>query len=228
MVTALIVAGGKGTRMGAGINKVYLPLMKNEIISHTIAVFEKNRRVDEIVLVTGDEDIERLQEIITRCGFTKVMAAVSGGDSRQKSVYNGLKYVKDGIVLIHDGARALIDDEVINAVIDDCMEYGAAAPGVICKDTLKSADGEGFIAGTVDRSCTYHIQTPQAFGVKCIKDMHKRAKEDGFEGTDDCSLGERYGLKIKISKGSYENIKITTPEDILVAEKILQERMCRK
>lgn len=221
-ITALIVAGGKGKRMGAGINKVFLKLADKEVIARTVEAFEKNAQIDEIVVVTGQFDIDAAKSILKP--FNKLKNVAKGGAERQQSVYNGLKYVCGGIVLIHDGARALISQEEIDNVIADCKKYGAAAIGVSCKDTLKSADKEGFISGTVDRSSTYMIQTPQAFKTDIISELHERAKNDNISVTDDCAIAEHYGIRVKITEGSYDNIKITTPSDMAVGEIILRQR----
>lgn len=221
-ISAVIVAGGKGKRMGAGINKVLLPLCGKAIIARTAEEFENNARVDEIIIVTGEEDIEAVKAVVGACG--KVAAVIGGGAERQQSVFNGLLEASGDIVLIHDGARALITDIEIENAINDCIKYGAAAVGVPCKDTLKSADADGFIKGTVDRDRTYMIQTPQAFETNMIRMLHKRAASDGLTVTDDCAIAEYYGVKVKITEGSYGNIKLTTPVDLAVGEMILKKR----
>lgn len=221
-ITAVIVAGGKGTRMKAGINKVFLKLLEKEIILHTISAFDNNRLISDIVLVT--DDIEKCRNLIAEEDFSKPITVVSGGATRQQSVYNGIQKADGEFVAIHDGARALITDDEITAVINDCIKYGCAALGVKCKDTLKSADEDGFICATIDRNVTYNIQTPQVFNKEMILVAHMKAREDGFEATDDCAVVEHFGGRIKITEGSYENIKITTPEDMAVAENILQKR----
>lgn len=224
-VTAVIVAGGKGTRMGADKNKVFLELAGKEVIFYTMYAFERNERIDEIIIVTGENDIKQCSDIVKRYGFYKVSAIIKGGKTRQKSVMNGLKAACGDIVLIHDGARALVNDEEINNVLDDCIEFGAAAAGVPCKDTLKCIDEEGFIKNTIDRDRTYMIQTPQAFQRETILKMHRIAEAESFNATDDCMIAEHYGMKIKISDGSYENIKLTTPEDMIIGERILRKRV---
>lgn len=221
-ITALIVAGGKGRRMGAGINKVFLKLAGKEVIARTVEAFERNAQIDEIVMVTGKSDMEAAKNILK--SFKKVKNVIEGGSERQQSVHNGLKCVCGDIVLIHDGARALISQEEIDNVIADCKKYGAAAVGVSCKDTLKSADKEGFISGTVDRSSTYMIQTPQAFKTDIISELHEKAKNDNLSVTDDCAIAEHYGVKVKITEGSYDNIKLTTPSDMAAGEIILRQR----
>ena len=224
MVSAIIAAGGKGTRMGAGFNKVFMRLCGDEILLHTMRTFNESPLVDEIIVVTGAEDIERVNMLGRDNNIDKLCVVTQGGDTRRASVYNGICHAKGDIISIHDGARCLITQKEIADVISDCEKFGAAALGVVCKDTLKAADENGFISHTIDRSKTYQIQTPQVFKSDAITAAHKRAIEDGFEPTDDCSLLERYGGRIKITDGSYDNIKLTTPEDIAVAEKILESR----
>ena len=222
MVSVIIAAGGRGTRMGAMINKVYMQLCGREVLSYTIEAFEKNSLTDEIIVVTGENEIELCKSMIAKYGFNKVSAVTVGGSSRRESVYNGIALAVGDIIAIHDGARALISQEEINAVIADCKKYGAAAVGVSIKDTLKSADKNGFITGTVDREKTYSIHTPQVFMRDIIVNAHKKAYEENIEATDDCALVES-SVNIKITKGSYNNIKLTTPEDMIMAENILRE-----
>ncbi len=223
-ITAVIVAGGRGARMGADKNKVFLPIMDREVLYYTISAFERNRRINDIVVVTGKNDINECKALTEKYKFSKIKCITEGGAARQQSVMNGLMKADGDIVLIHDGARALVTDSEINNSIDDCIKYGAAAVGVKCKDTLKSADTDGFISGTVDRESTYLIQTPQTFYLNKILKLHKMAENEGFEATDDCMIAEHYGVKIKISEGSYDNIKLTTPEDMIIGERILRKR----
>lgn len=222
MVTAIIAAGGKGTRMGADINKIFLPLGAMEIISRTISAFENCPRIDETVVVTAENDLPILRRVLKKYGFKKLAAIVAGGSTRAESVRNGLNAASGDIVLIHDGARPLITEDEILRVIDDCEKYGAAALGVKCKDTLKKSDADGFIETTLDRETTYQIQTPQAFYRKDILRAHSLPGSES--ATDDCALAERAGIKIKITEGSYENIKLTTPSDIIIGEEILRRR----
>lgn len=223
-ISVVIAAGGRGTRMGAGFNKVFMKLDGAEILLHTIRAFDESPFVDEIIAVTGTEDIERVQALAKDNNIKKLVCVTEGGSTRRASVYNGIIKAKSDIIAIHDGARCLISQKEIENVIKDCEKYGAAAVGVICKDTLKAADDDGFIAGTIDRSRTYQIQTPQVFKRNIILEAHEAAIKNGFEPTDDCTLVERMGVRIKITPGSYDNIKITTPEDIPVAERILNRR----
>lgn len=224
MVSVIIAAGGKGRRMGADKNKVFLDLNGKEILAHTISAFEKNENTDEIIIVTADEDIKTVENIICREGFKKITAVTEGGKERQDSVYNGLICAKGEYVVIHDGARCLITDENITAVINDAKKYGAASLGVKVKDTLKTVDENGMIISTVDREKTVHIQTPQVFLREEIMDLHKKIKEKGIAVTDDCSVFEHFGKKVYVTEGSYDNIKLTTPEDIITGCEILRKR----
>ena len=217
MASAVIVAAGMGKRMGAGINKAYLLLGGKTILEQTVTVFENCRKIEEIVVVT--DDTEKCRELLK--GFKKVTKIVLGGATRQDSVKNGLKMCQGEFVAIHDGARALITAEKIEKVIEDAKKFGAAALGVKCKDTLKASDENGFIAKTLDRDWIYRIQTPQVFKRTEIEEAHSKINS---ELTDDCAVMELVGKKVKITEGSYENIKITTPEDLIIAEKILEKR----
>lgn len=222
--TAIILAGGKGLRMGAGINKIFLKVADTEIIARTIDVFNSCSQIDEIILVSARTDFDRINEIITHFGFSKITHIAENGAERGDSVYNGLAYASGNIVLIHDGARCLITETEIAAVIADTVKYGAAATGVTVKDTLKTIDDNGRIVSTVDRNKTVQIQTPQAFATDEIRTFYTLAKQDNLHFTDDCSIFEHYGKTIHFTNGSYDNIKITTPEDITVAEEILKRR----
>lgn len=222
-VTVIIAAGGKGTRIGAGKNKVFLKLIDKEVLYYTISAFENNRNIDDIIVVTSEVDIGECESLISRYNFTKIVKVIKGGKTRQESVIKGLRECDGDIVLIHDGARAFVTDSEIDNTLSDCIKYGAAAVGVKCKDTLKISSG-GFIKETVDRENTYLIQTPQAFQRKEILSLHEKAFAEGLEATDDCMIAEHYGVKIKISEGSYDNIKLTTPEDMIIGESILKER----
>ena len=199
-ITAVIVAGGKGTRMGADKNKLLLKIGDKEILYYTLNAFERNKKIDDMILVAAKNDIKDCERIISGA-VTKVKRIVEGGETRRQSVMNGLMAADGDIVLIHDGARALVTDSEINASIEACIRYGAAAAGVKCKDTLKIGRG-GFIDGT----------------------FHKRAADEDCNAADDCMIAERYGVKVRISEGSYDNIKITTPEDMITAERILERR----
>lgn len=220
MTSGIIVAAGRGRRMGKDINKVFLKIKGKEILKYTVDTFLECSSIDEIVVVTGKEDISFCEEMFSDA--KKSIKVVAGGETRQESVYNGIIAASGDIVAIHDGARALITKELVSSAVEDAKTYGASALGVVAKDTIKLSDEEGFIKETLDRSHTYQIQTPQVFKREEIKRAHEIYGEK--EVTDDCALAEMMGIRIKITQGSYENIKITTPEDLLSAEGILSKR----
>ncbi len=222
-VSAVIVAAGRGIRMGTEINKQYIEIYGKQVLARTIQAFEDYEGVDEIILsVNGQDIIYCKQDIVERYGFKKVKTLVAGGSSRQESVYNGLKEVSRscGIVLVHDGARPFLDERCIRDSIETAREHGAACLAVPVKDTVKTGDDEGFIKKTLERHTLWSIQTPQTFGYELAMEAHTKAIQDGFEGTDDSVLAERLGVRVKLVMGSYNNIKITTREDIAMAEAI--------
>lgn len=222
-VSAVVAAAGKGTRMGLDMNKLYVEIQGRPVLAMTLQKFEESSLVDEIIVVTHKDEVGYCRSNITdRFSFGKVRAIVPGGPTRQQSVYNGLQQVSSdcGIVLIHDGARPFIDGSCIGECIEAAGKYGAAVAAVPAKDTVKRSDDDDFVTGTVDRNGLWYIQTPQAFRYDLILDAHRRAAEEGFEGTDDAVLAERAGHKVKLVMCNYFNIKITTKEDLVIAEAI--------
>ena len=225
-ITAIIAAAGKGQRMNRGINKQFIILKGKPVLMHTLEVFDNHPLVEKIVIVTGKDEIKFCQEnILKRFNFQKRIKVVAGGKERQDSVYNGLQEVNEsGLVIIHDGARPFLTKDMISSLSVSAKKYGAAIIGVPVKDTVKIVDEEQFVQGTPDRRTLWLIQTPQCFKREVILKAHEVAKSEGFYGTDDASLVERIGIKVKILTGSYENIKITTPEDLIIGENILKGR----
>jgi 2-C-methyl-D-erythritol 4-phosphate cytidylyltransferase len=223
-VVVLIPAAGMGRRMGAAVNKQYLPLNDRPILAHTIALFDNHPRVDRIhVIIPAAEMAQCRAEVLEPCGFRKVGELIAGGAERQDSVRNGLLACgaeTDDIVLIHDGVRPLLPATLVDRIVDRVMADGACVVGVPVKDTIKQVR-DGRITGTPDRRFLWQAQTPQAFRFGQILRAHEQAVEDGFCGSDDASLVERLGLPVGIVKGSYRNIKITTPEDLLLARAFL-------
>jgi 2-C-methyl-D-erythritol 4-phosphate cytidylyltransferase len=225
--TVIIAAAGKGTRMNIDINKQYIDICGMPMLARTIKVFEDCRHIDEIILVVNSGDIVYCKkDIVEYFGFNKVKTLVAGGSDRQGSVFQGLKEVNKntGIVLIHDGARPFIKEESIIKSIRAAEEFGASCVAVPVKDTIKYSDSEGFINQTLDRSILWSIQTPQTFKFELILKAHEKAAKDSFLGTDDAVLVERLGFKIKLVPGDYSNIKITTQEDIVIAEAIVRNQ----
>ncbi len=229
-VSVVIVAAGSGSRMGLDKNKQFIDLGGMPMIARTLLVFEKIPRVESIILVTRDRDIDEASEIVKRYGVKKVTDIIPGGETRSQSVMCGLKRLdadKDSIVLIHDGARPFISPNHILKLISE-IESGsceAAAVGVRVKDTIKQIDDYGFISTTPDRNSLISIQTPQCFRFDLIMKAHTRARNKDLDFTDDCAVVEALsGERIKVVEGDYNNIKITTPEDLVLAEKILESR----
>lgn len=223
-VSAVIVAGGKGIRMGLSTNKVFLDIKGKPILYYSLKAFSQNKNIDEIILVTGYDEINYCsREIVNKYNFHKVSAIVQGGMERQNSVLNGLKAVNNGnIVLIHDGARPFVSDKIIEEGISNAGIYGACACGVTPKDTIKIRDAQSFSKGTPSRKFLFNVQTPQCFRYDIIFECHKRAEAEKIKATDDTSIVERYGYKVYLYDGSYNNIKITTPEDLIVGERIAE------
>lgn len=231
---ALIVAGGSGSRMNSGkdengvdINKVFLPLEDKPVLAHTLLTFQKCDFISTIAVVTRKCDLKYVFEIKEKYNVSKLDVVCEGGATRVDSVRNGLKALFGlGInyVFIHDAARCLIDFDTINACFNDAKIYGASAPGVFVKDSIKSIDEHGFIKCDIERKYVVKIQTPQVFEFDEILQCHKKAAEEKFEATDDTSVYMHFGKKVYISAGKYENIKITTPEDMVVAKQILMRK----
>lgn len=222
--SAIIVAAGSGTRMKTRRNKQFINLLGKPVLAYTLEAFEECRVIDEIIVVTREEDIILCKEIIDDLQLTKVKKIITGGKERKDSVYNGLKEISSTatLVAVHDGARPLILPEYIEMTVMEAVEYNAAALGVRVKDTIKVVDEHGMIINTPDRSSLWAVQTPQVFRTDILKKAYQYTLENGINATDDCMLVEQIGCKVKMVEGSYDNIKITTPEDIFVAESILE------
>jgi len=226
-VTVLIPAAGMGVRMGAAVNKQYLTLADRPVLAHTLTLFDHHPSIDHVLIVSPEAEIDYCRaEVVERFGFTKVRDIISGGAERQDSVYNGLSAcaAADGdIVLIHDGVRPFFPSGRIDDVVTAAGRTGACVVGVPVKDTIKEVE-EGLIRRTPDRRLLWQAQTPQAFAFGLIRDAHERARREGFRGTDDASLVERIGHPVMMIEGSYRNIKITTPEDLILAEAFIGSR----
>ena len=219
---AVIVAAGTASRMG-GIDKVMAPLENEPMIVRTVRTFQNCDAIKEIVIVTREDLIPKISSI---CGkFEKVKAVVVGGKDRAESVRNGLGMLSNKVklVAVQDGARPLITDAVIDRTVRAAHTYGAAAPAIPVKDTIKVVEG-GIVATTPDRNTLKAIQTPQVFDFDLLKGALKKADQDGAAITDDCSAVELLGFKVKIVEGDERNIKVTTPMDLKIAEMLLEER----
>ena len=225
--TAVIPAAGQGRRMKSYLNKQFILLRGMPIIVHTLRVFQDAEVISNIVLVcaSGEEEYYR-QEILSNYGISKPTVVVAGGSERQDSVCCGLQTINDSsdYVMIHDGARPLLTVDLINRLAEEAKVTGAVVAGVPVKDAIKRTDAGGMITDTLMRERLWSIQTPQVFSLELIQKAHKQASAAEFFGTDDAALVERLGVPVRVIPGSYENIKITTPEDIVVAEAILKRR----
>lgn len=223
-IWAVIVAAGKGKRMGAGINKQFIDLKGKPILYYTLKAFSDNQYINNIALVCASDEINYCQkEVVEKYNFIKVKCIAPGGLERQHSVFNGLKMLKDcEIALIHDGARPFVSDNIINQGIDFARKHGACACGVVPKDTIKLKDKAGFGEGTLDRQQLFAVQTPQSFKYELIMDSYEKLKEININFTDDTSVAENFGHRVYLYEGSYNNIKITTPEDLALAHNILE------
>ena len=220
---AVIVAAGSASRMG-GIDKVMAPLKGEPMIVRTVRTFQECGAIAEIVVVTRQDLIAPISNLCA--GFDKVKAVVVGGNSRVESVWLGLSALGVGVELaaVHDGARPLISPEVIDRTVRAAHSYGAAAPAIPVKDTIKVVQG-GLIASTPDRSALQAVQTPQIFDYDLLRGALKKAIQEDAPITDDCSAVERIGVKVKIVEGEERNLKVTTPFDLKIAEMLLEEHL---
>lgn len=225
-ITALVLAAGKGSRMGLDIPKQFFPLCGKPVLYYSLEAFEQSR-VENVILVTGEDGIEYCKkDIVEKYHFSKVKAIVQGGAERYWSVKNGLQAAKGAdYVLIHDAARPCLTQEIIEKSILTVLETGACTVGVPVKDTIKRVDDSGFGIETLPRNYLWQIQTPQSFCCKDILEAYKIMEQTGdTDITDDTMIMERYlKKKTKVIMGEYCNIKITTKEDLLVAEKFLKK-----
>jgi 2-C-methyl-D-erythritol 4-phosphate cytidylyltransferase len=226
-VTALIPAAGMGKRMGRPLAKQFLPLGDKPMLAHTLLAFQRSADVDEIIPILSKEDMELcLKDIIERYHVSKVKTLVVGGKERQDSVYQGLQKLGEdgGVVIVHDGVRPFVTDDMIRETVDLARKGECVVVGVPLKDTVKDVDECGFVRQTLERSRLWAVQTPQVFPAKALRRAYDEAYSHGFFGTDDAMLAERAGYKVRVIMGSYENIKITTPGDLVIAEEILRKR----
>lgn len=225
-VSVIIAAAGNSTRYGTGKSKQFLILDNTPVLIKSIQAFEEIDDVKEIIVTARKQDFEVIEDFIAQYGVRKVKHIVEGGDTRQDSIYAAVKKVdeKANLVAVHDGARPLIKRKVIESVIQKADEVDATACAVPVKDTIKIIDSSGKIVTTPERDALRAVQTPQVFRLSLYKEAIEKAVSDGKQYTDDCQLVESMGYPVYLVDGDYENIKITTPDDLLVAEKFLYER----
>jgi len=223
---AIIAAGGSGRRMGAEISKQYLLLSGMPILTHTLSKFEEAVTINNTILVVPFDDIGYVKrEIVDKYRISKVTDIIAGGKERQDSVRNGLDIIGSDseIVVIHDGARPFVTPKLIDISIERALEEGAVTLGVPVKDTVKSIDGMYIVKETLARDALWLTQTPQAFKREIIKKAYKQAYKDNYSGTDDSCLVERTGVKVRMIAGFYDNIKITTEDDLVLGEALLRK-----
>jgi len=234
----IVLAGGKGSRMQSDVPKQYMELLGKPLLYYALKAFEESN-AEQVVLVTaeGDEDYCR-NELVESYGFTKVIAVTAGGAERYASVWNGLQCLKaqtgegqsescePDIVLIHDGARPLVTVELINRLIAETEHYGACVAGMPVKDTIQMTDEHGVITLTPKRESLWSAQTPQAFEFSLVYDAYRKLMEESeIQATDDAMVvGLYHDIAIQMVRGNYSNIKVTTPEDLVLAETLLRKR----
>lgn len=223
---AVILAAGASTRMNMDIGKQFFPLLGVPAAARAMLAFEAADEISAVVVVCRPEDRKQMEIVANGCGAKKITAFVPGGDTRQKSAAAGAAAVPDGteFLAVHDGARPLVRPGEIDSCVADARRWGAAALAVPVKDTIKVAGTDGFVASTPDRSLLWAVQTPQVFRRELYESALRRAESEGCDYTDDCQLLEHAGVRVHLCRGSYENLKLTTPEDIISAEAVLRRR----
>ena len=224
--TAIVLAAGQGKRMNSRIQKQFLEIDHRPVLYYSLECFQKSPLIQDIILVTGEEMISYCKkEIVERYNFTKVTKVIAGGKERYDSVYQGLLACEDcDYVFIHDGARPFVTEAMLERGVFGVQETGACAIGMPSKDTIKISDKEGFVQSTPDRSRGWSVQTPQIFAYSLIRSAHESLRRKDMTGvTDDAMVVEQEtGAKVALAEGSYQNIKITTPEDLDIAEAFLK------
>lgn len=220
----VIAAAGTGSRMKSNINKQYMLLKGKPVLYYSLHTFNSNDLVDEIVVVAHPDEVDYCQtNIVDKYQFSKVTKVISGGKERQDSVIQGLKNLSNDtdFVAVHDGARPLLTSELIHKIFNEAKIHGAAIPGVPVTDTIKTMDENSFIVKTLDRSSIIAVQTPQIFNYEKLFKAYELALKDNFIGTDDASLYEKYIGPVKLVIGDTNNLKITTPKDLIIAEQLM-------
>jgi len=220
LITVIIAAAGSGSRMGRGINKVFLSLCGQPVLAYSLSLFSRIALINEIIIVTAEQDLPLVQKLVDATQTNKPTKVIAGGSERQYSIANALQAASNTaeLILVHDGARPLVSEASVLAVIEAARQSQAAGIAVPVKDTIKIANEAGFASATPNRNMLWAIQTPQAFAAPLLRQAYDQARRENFLGTDDASLVERLGVPVKLVPGEYRNLKITTPEDLQIAE----------
>lgn len=228
-IHAIVVAAGKGKRVQAEQNKCFLPLLGQEMVAYSLQALERTAVVESIVLVVGEDETDLATKVIQKFGLTKVKQIVVGGMERQDSVGNGLQALakiagQDDLIVVQDGARPLLVPEWVEKVIEGARETGAAVLAVPVKATIKRVGNDMVVQETPNRAQLWEAQTPQVMRLQKALSAFQQAQQQQFVGTDDVQVLEHAGERVKVVMGSYDNIKVTTPEDVKVAERMLEKR----
>lgn len=221
---AVIVCAGSARRM-EGIDKLLTPILGVPAAARSIAAFHRCDAIREIVVVCREDQQKEYHKLADEYGFAKVHSIVTGGSTRQESVFRGIEALSAACeyVAIHDGARPMVTEEIIMSALENAEKYGAATAAMPVKDTIKQADAQGFVRATPDRSTLYLTQTPQIFRLECYRQAMEQAIREKKDYTDDCQLMEASGMKVFLSPGSYRNLKLTTPEDLDTVRQMLEK-----
>lgn len=223
----VVAAAGSGSRMESNVNKQYILLQGQPVLSYCIEVLEKSPLVQKIIIVAREQEVKYCQtEIVEKYGYKKVSGVVAGGSERQDSVFQGLQALGSDTewAAVQDGARPFLTAELLENLVEAAVIYGAAVPGIMMRDTLKTVDQESLVVQTLERGAIAAVQTPQVFNYQKLLGAYKQALRDNYYGTDDASLFEKYAGPVKVIKGDTANIKITHPQDFIWAEAILNAR----
>ncbi len=226
MISVIIAAAGQGKRMGISTNKVFLPLAGKPVLIYSVLAACSLPTVTNVIVTAAAEEVDKVTQLLAKLNLPVSWTVVTGGSERQHSIANALKAIPESadIIVVHDGARPLATTTLFEQAVAAARKHRAAIVAVPVKDTIKSAKSDGIVTGTPDRRTLWAVQTPQAFDADLLKAAYHQAEQDGYLGTDDASLVERLGANVAIVNGSYQNFKITTPEDLRFAEVLFAER----
>lgn len=230
MVTVIIPAAGQGRRMNAGVNKVLVDLLGKPVLLHTLTTFSRCAAVDHLIVVVAEEEVAFVKNLLRAVPGLKPCQVVAGSTERQYSIANGLEALDRSaeIVLVHDAARPLTSEAVITGVIEEAQRSGAAIAAVPAKETIKIVDEARVVTATPLRQTLWTVQTPQGFKRHILLEAYEKAAADHFLGTDDAGLVERIGVQVKVVQSDYQNLKITTPEDMIIAEAFMRRGVVSK